>query len=106
MMNEVAVQRSGLSGNVEVRMNFALSPPAFVAPEKAELVIRPDSAMLHPLPQKMIPPGDSVGIDVSRRGADNADDFFLQPWREFLVAVDLQHPFMSALRYRPIFLRG
>src|SRR5882672_4942416 len=87
-------------------MDFSFSPTAFVASEQTRLVIREVSAVTHPLSQHVILARDAKEVNICRSGRDGPFYFITQLRPDNLVGVDLQHPFVFALRQGPIFLPG
>src|SRR6266481_2090700 len=87
-------------------MDFSFNPTTFVASEQPRLVIREVSAVTHPLAQHVILARDAKEVNICRSGCDRPFYFIAQPRPDNLVGVDLQHPFVVALRQSPILLPG
>src|SRR5258708_26801378 len=87
-------------------MDFSFSPTAFVAFEQTSMVIGEVSAVTHPLSQHVILARDTKEVNICRSACDRPFYFIAQPRPDNLVGVDLQHPFVIALRQSPILLPG
>lgn len=105
-MQNVSAQGANCAANLNMRVDFALDPSSFVAPKDADLIIGVQPRRARPFSQDEIFARHTKSVDFGRRVFNRREDFFLQAFFQRLVRVDLQDPFMAALRRRPVLLLG
>src|ERR1051325_1637322 len=106
VVHQVMVQSSHLARHYDVRVYLALEPTTLVATKESRLIVRINSGPPHPASQHVIPARQAKRVEVTLSSLECGFNFFTRAGLERLIGIDLQHPFVAALRRGPVLLAG
>src|SRR6266404_1787676 len=87
-------------------MNLAFEPTAVIAPEESGLIIGINPTVAHPSSKYVILAREAKRLGALSDGCQHQFDLFSGIGFKGFIGIDLQHPFVSALRRGPVFLAG